>query len=341
MRAATEGSLPPVMPQGNLVEVLGREVRQGSPGELMVESTPSRQRRPPCKTNKEMSDEAADAAALTYLITYLLTYLLTVLFLFCSAVMCSCVLSCPLFFGLARCLRVVLPAASVCLVCCCGVSCCLAWLCRFVFVCCAVWCSVVPWCVTSFCAVSFFWLRCFCRVLPRQLLWRVVVLCPSAWCCVVLLCCLRSECCRSFCRVSGFLSFPGTSCAVICWRACVLDFCAVQPRPSGAGWCCVSLPVAFGCSLLGPAVRFCLPVPPGGVFRLCCPCLAACLAALWFRVVCLDAPLPCVASSRDVLSRGGVPSFSAVSLRFYLCLLFFSSFETSAKPVRCFPSFFF
>ena len=71
MRAATEGSLPPVMPQGNLVEVLGREVRQGSPGELMVESTPSRQRPPPCKTNKEESDEAADAAALTY---YLLTY---------------------------------------------------------------------------------------------------------------------------------------------------------------------------------------------------------------------------------------------------------------------------
>ena len=70
MRAATEGNLPPVMPQGNLVEVLGREVRQGSPGELMVESSPSRQRRPPCKTNKEMSDEAADAAALTYLLTY-------------------------------------------------------------------------------------------------------------------------------------------------------------------------------------------------------------------------------------------------------------------------------
>ena len=69
MRAATEGSLPAVMPRGNLVEVLGREVRQGLPGELMVESTPSRQRRPPCKTNKEMSDEAADAAALTYLLT--------------------------------------------------------------------------------------------------------------------------------------------------------------------------------------------------------------------------------------------------------------------------------
>ena len=72
MTAATEGSLPPVMPQGNLVEFLGREVRQGSPGELMVESSPSRQRRPPCKTNTEMSDEAADAAALTY--PYSLTY---------------------------------------------------------------------------------------------------------------------------------------------------------------------------------------------------------------------------------------------------------------------------
>ena len=72
MRAATEGSLPRVMPEGNLVEVLGREVRQGSPGKLMVESTPSRQRRPACTTNREESDEAADAAALTYLLTYLL-----------------------------------------------------------------------------------------------------------------------------------------------------------------------------------------------------------------------------------------------------------------------------
>ena len=79
MRAATEGNLPPVMPQGNLVEVLGREVRQGYAGELMVGSSPSRQRRPPYKTNKEMSDEAADVAALTYLLlTYLLTKLLKV-----------------------------------------------------------------------------------------------------------------------------------------------------------------------------------------------------------------------------------------------------------------------
>ena len=70
MRAATEGNLPPVMPQGNPVEGLGREVRQRSPGELMVESSPSRQGRQPCKTNKQMSDEAADAAALTYLLTF-------------------------------------------------------------------------------------------------------------------------------------------------------------------------------------------------------------------------------------------------------------------------------
>ena len=68
MRAATQGNLTPVMPQGNLVEVLGREVRQGSPGELMVESLLSCQRRPPCKTNKGMSDEAADTAAHTYLL---------------------------------------------------------------------------------------------------------------------------------------------------------------------------------------------------------------------------------------------------------------------------------
>ena len=57
------------MPQGNLVEVLGREVRRGSPGELMAESSPSCQRRPPCKTKKGKSDEAADAVALTYLLT--------------------------------------------------------------------------------------------------------------------------------------------------------------------------------------------------------------------------------------------------------------------------------
>ena len=57
------------MSQGNLFEVLGREVRQGSSGELLVESSPSHQRRSPSKTNKGMPDEAADTAALTYLLT--------------------------------------------------------------------------------------------------------------------------------------------------------------------------------------------------------------------------------------------------------------------------------
>ena len=52
MRAATEGHLGPVMPEGNLVEFLGGEVRKGSPGELMVVSSPSRRRRPPCKSSK-------------------------------------------------------------------------------------------------------------------------------------------------------------------------------------------------------------------------------------------------------------------------------------------------
>ena len=36
----------------------------------MVESSPSRQRRPACKTSKGMTDEAAVAAALTYLLPY-------------------------------------------------------------------------------------------------------------------------------------------------------------------------------------------------------------------------------------------------------------------------------
>ena len=71
MRAATDGSLPPIMPQQNLVEALGRELRQEWPAELMVEGFPSHQRRPACKTDRGMSDEDAGAAVLTYLPTQL------------------------------------------------------------------------------------------------------------------------------------------------------------------------------------------------------------------------------------------------------------------------------
>ena len=71
-RAATEGNLPPVMPQGNLVEVLGREVRQGSPGELLVESSPSRQRNHLKQKRRCQMRLRTRPPLLTYLLTYLL-----------------------------------------------------------------------------------------------------------------------------------------------------------------------------------------------------------------------------------------------------------------------------
>ena len=112
-------------------------------------------------------------------------------------------------------------------------------------------------------------------------------------------------------------------CAGVCFGGAVpvVALCAVLSRPSGAGWCCVVLLVVFGCLLLGLAVLRCLLVGPGVVFRWCCPCLTAWLAALWFGVVCLGAPLPCVVFCGAVLSCGGVLSCSAVCLRRGLCLL--------------------
>ena len=148
--------------------------------------------------------------------------------------------------------------------------------------------------------------------------------CPWARCCVVLLCCLWSVCCRSLCRVSGRLHFCGASLVVLCWCAGVVALYAVLSCPSGAGWCCVLLPVVFGCLLLGLAVPWCLLVTPGIVFWWCCPCLAVWLAALWFGLVCLGAPLRCVVFCGAVLSCGGVLSCSAVCLRGCLCLLFVS-----------------
>ena len=148
--------------------------------------------------------------------------------------------------------------------------------------------------------------------------------CPWARCCVILLCCLWSGCCRSLCRVSRRLPFRGATCVVLCWCACVVALCAVLPRPSGAGWCCVLMHVVFACLLLGLAVLCCLLVAPGVFFTWSCPCLAVWLASLWFGVVSLGAPLPCVEFCGAVLSCGGVLSCSAVCLRRCLCLLFVS-----------------
>ena len=69
MRAGTEGSLPLVMPQGNLVEVVGREVRQESPGELMVESSPSGHHVK--QTRRCQMRLRTRPPSLTYLLTYL------------------------------------------------------------------------------------------------------------------------------------------------------------------------------------------------------------------------------------------------------------------------------
>ena len=192
---------------------------------------------------------------------------------------------------------------------------------------CAVPFGALPCRGASLCSVLCCFLRCgawvaSCLVRCCGVLFCSV--CPWARGCVVLLCCLWSVCRRSLCRVSGQLPFCGTSCVGLCWCACVVALCAVLSRPSGAGWCCVLLPVVFGCFLLGLAVLCCLLVAPRVMFRWCCPCPAAWLAALWFAVVCLGAPLPCVVFCGAVLSCGGVLSCSAVCLRRCLCLLFVS-----------------
>ena len=117
----------------------------------------------------------------------------------------------------------------------------------------------------------------------------------------------------------------------------------------GAGLCVLGRQVCLGgavhvvalcalagvvwCWLLGRAVLCCLLVGLGVMLRWCCPCPAAWLAALWFGVVCLGVPLPCVAFCCAVLSCGGVLSCSAVCLRRCLCLLFVSCRCASAVCV--------
>ena len=97
---------------------------------------------------------------------------------------------------------------------------------------------------------------------------------------------------------AGLVCVPwAVGCAGVCFGGAVpvVALCAVLSRPSGAGWCCVVLPVVFGCLLLGLAVLRCLLVGPGVVFRLCCPCLAAWLApcGLVWCVLVLRCPVLC------------------------------------------------
>ena len=107
-------------------------------------------------------------------------------------------------------------------------------------------------------------------------------------------------------------------CLCVPWWCCP-SLCAVC-----AGRCCVVLAVRPGC---------CLLVGLGVVFRWCCPCLAAWLAALWFGVVCLGVLLPCVVFCCAVLSCGVVLSCSAACLRRCPCLLFVSCRCASAVCV--------
>ena len=218
-------------------------------------------------------------------------------------------------------------------------SSCSAWPCRVAFLCwfllrCANWCSAVPWCVSWFCAVLFVSLRCLDRVVPLPCCVRwLCSVCPWAWCCVVLLCCPWSGCCLSLCSVFGRFPLRGASCLVLCWCACVVPPCAVLSHATGTGCRCVLLPVVLGCLLLGLAVLCCLLVASGVVFRWCCPCPVAWLAALWFDVVCIGAPLPCVVFCGAVLSCGGVLSCCADCLRRCLWLFFFAAAALSAVCV--------
>ena len=93
---------------------------------------------------------------------------------------------------------------------------------------------------------------------------------------------------------------PAVGCAGVCFGGAVpvVALCAVLSRPSGASWCCMVLPVVFGCLLLGLAVLRCVLVscfggavpvwPPGSP-----PCdLVWCVLVLRCPVLC-SVTLPC------------------------------------------------
>ena len=140
--------------------------------------------------------------------------------------------------------------------------------------------------------------------------------------------------CLAGCAMRGWFVCPGLLGVLLC-ASVVLSLsllfvrCSLAPLAlAGVVWWCL---LCLGVCCLD--VLCCLLVGPGVVFRWCCRCLAAWLAALWFGVVCLGVLLPCVLFCGAVQLCGGVLSCSAVCLRGCLCLLFVSCRCASAVCV--------
>ena len=191
-------------------------------------------------------------------------------------------------------------------------------------------------CTLVFCSLLFFVFFCFCLVCCFVLFFFLAgcaVRCRFVclWLCSVVLCCRVVVCCcalPSVCVVAcACCLFPGAALSAVCVLVCFpvvgrLVLAPCSPVLCPVVLCCL---VVLRCHVLLPFAVLCvLAVAFGVVFRWCCPCLAVWLAALWFCVVCLGAPLRCVVFCGAVLSRGGVPSCPAVCLRRCLCLLFVS-----------------
>ena len=162
---------------------------------------------------------------------------------------------------------------------------------------CVVFCSAVLSCGGVLSCSALCLRRCLRLVVPPPpFLFGFFVSSPLPVGCFFF---LLFVCSLVFCRLCGAGPVSvsrAVGCAGVCFGGAVLvvALCAVLARPSGVGWCCVVLPVVFGCLLLGLAVLCCFLVGLGVVFRWCRPRLAAWLAALWFGVVCLGVLLPCV-----------------------------------------------
>ena len=169
-------------------------------------------------------------------------------------------------------------------------------------------------------------LELFCGACGLSLLLGAVVGLP----CCTGFCCAVSPCVGVCC----VCLFGGASCAMLCWRACVVASvrCSLAPLALAGAACCCLLFLGVCCwAWLSPVVSWWLLVAPGVVSPRCCPWLAAWLAALWFGVVCLGALLPCVVSSGAVLSCGGVLLCSAIGLHCRVCLLFLFCFKSHCQ----------